>query len=269
MPLPQKPAVHFSSDEEQPAAASSSTKKTLAQKEKRKSPARQVRTRQSIAPSSSKEQSKHEEEPATPSVVKTSERSQVVQQSYTTGGGLTTKTYELRSLSRRPAASKLMQLSSDEETAIAGSRDTTKSPVKPRMSLRENKFRKQLTDIRQHTGSPKTLPKLQPVSMHVTTCTHVKTRLQFEPTDINVKPQRKALPKFTAKPTTSQEAIVHPPIQVPQQEPCKLATTSEEEEEERRRVPNWLQIGCAEVGFAVFVTLVASLGYFCWASEYC
>lgn len=171
--------------------------------------------------------------------------------------GLFTRTYDLRSVHRHQATSRLVGLSSDEdETSVAGGTPTQKSAVDTRMSLSESKFRKRL--VKMQTGQP-TVPTQSSPS--------VTRRLQFtsaadtgskEPAEAQDEQQQGG----TSDSATTEERLSF----------AQEATVSSEPQEvraEEERVPAWMQIARAEVGFAVFVTLLGIVGYFCYSTDHC
>ena len=172
-----------------------------------------------------------------------------------------TRTYELRSTSkRREAATKLLSFSDDESSPVADSR-ATKKPT--RMSLSESKFRKHLADNRKDSTHPTSTPFTQPSPAITTT---VKTRLHFSPD----KTTRKT--RSSARVLSQEEEVTIAEDTDEQHAPDKPqpSTQKEEEKENKKnkeeRVPAWLHVGWAEFGLASFVTGLAVVGYYFFSS---
>lgn len=167
-----------------------------------------------------------------------------------------TRTYELRSTSkRREAATKLLSFSDDESSPVADSR-ATKKPT--RMSLSESKFRKHLADNQKDSTQPTSTPFTQPSPAITTT---VKTRLHFSPdkTTRKTRSSARVLPQeeeVTIAEDTNEE---HAP-DMPQ--PSTQKEEKENKKNKEERVPAWLHVGWAEFGLATFVTGLAVVGYY-------
>ena len=255
-----------SDDEDTPKSKAKTTKRASVRqrkKEKSKSPVR--RTKQAPTDKEEKKQQEEEKEQPLPQVEKPlpaklqegpkeeTKPRQPTETSTSVTAGLSARTYDLRSAHRRQATSRLagLEISSDEdETSIAGSTPTQRSTVQSRMTLSESKFRSRLSKIQ---SGQTTVP--------LDSSPSVTRRLQFTSTiskepeeEIEVKEEEQVSTSGTVEQSShAGEAIVP-------------SGSSEELEE---RVPAWMQIARAEVGFAVLVTLFGIVGYFCYYTDHC
>lgn len=178
------------------------------------------------------------------------------------------KHYSLRST--RTYKSSNVALSSDEEDIQRPRSATT------RMSLSQSSLRRRLAEA----STPPSKPSLgaSPSSVSPTFKRSVRTRLAFESLRAPQQPESQDLSE-SDYPSAAEEKIIPPSL------PTQPSTTSggwvkppsawrEGEREwrgegERQEVPSWMQIGFAELVFAVVVTIIVccslfgyQLGYF-------
>ena len=179
--------------------------------------------------------------------------------------GLFTRTYDLRSVNRHQATSRLVALSSDDdndETSVAGGTPTQKSSVEARMSLNESKFRKRLTKMQ--SARPTDPTHSSPSVTRRLPFTSAADTGSKEPEEDKEEQQGS-----TSGSATTEERSSPPHEAIVPSEPSTSEEMQEGEDETHERVPAWMQIARAEVGFAVFVTLLGIVGYFCYSTDHC
>lgn len=166
------------------------------------------------------------------------------------------RSYDLRSATKGFSAE--ITFSSDEEDGTPAKKT---GPVKPRMTLSESKFKKQLT-VNSKTASviKASTPNKTTTRTQRKEDTPVKTRLEFD-TEKRVGVQTRSMLRKQQEENDSFIAEAS--------ESDENGTTTKSKKEENETYPSWPEVGWKEFALAAVITATAAVGYICYSTDLC